>query len=184
MLGSWRARTAAVRGHHSTRRWPPNVADTQGGTTAEGIHLGAMAGTLDIIRRCYTGLEPRDGVLWLNPRLPTELGFIDLQLLYRQQWLSLRITDREVRISVPAYRASPDPHRRDRPAGRSPFRRNARRCPATQRARLGGGELRRPQKGRPPRPAARLERALLIRPRYSSRTCRARCETRPAPCTR
>jgi trehalose/maltose hydrolase-like predicted phosphorylase len=52
-------------------------------------------------------LEARDGVLWLNPRLPTELGFIDLQLLYRQQWLSLRITDREVRITAPACRASP-----------------------------------------------------------------------------
>ena len=84
-----------------------DVADTQGGTTAEGIHLGAMAGTLDIVQRCYTGLEARDGVLWLNPRLPTELGFIDLQLLYRQQWLSLRITDREVRITAPACRASP-----------------------------------------------------------------------------
>ncbi|MBV9169456.1 MAG: glycoside hydrolase family 65 protein, partial [Chloroflexi bacterium] len=38
--------------------------------TAEGIHLGAMAGTLDIVQRCYTGLEARDGILWLNPQLP------------------------------------------------------------------------------------------------------------------
>jgi trehalose/maltose hydrolase-like predicted phosphorylase len=44
-----------------------DVADTQGGTTAEGIHLGAMAATLDIVQRCYTGLEARDGVLWPNP---------------------------------------------------------------------------------------------------------------------
>jgi len=84
-----------------------DVADSQGGTTAEGIHLGAMAGTLDIIQRCYTGLEARDGVLWLNPTLPKELGFIDLDLLYRQQWLSLRFTDREVRITAPACRAGP-----------------------------------------------------------------------------
>ena len=31
------------------------MADTQGGTTKEGIHLGAMAGTIDILQRCYTG---------------------------------------------------------------------------------------------------------------------------------
>jgi trehalose/maltose hydrolase-like predicted phosphorylase len=95
---SWSAFTEALAA---------DVADTQGGTTAEGIHLGAMAGTLDIVQRCYTGLEARDGVLWLNPQLPTELGFIDLDVLYRRQWLSLRITDRQVRISAPACTARP-----------------------------------------------------------------------------
>jgi Glycosyl hydrolase family 65 central catalytic domain len=37
-----------------------DVSDTQGGTTSEGIHLGAMAGTLDLLQRCYTGLEVRE----------------------------------------------------------------------------------------------------------------------------
>lgn len=37
-----------------------DISDTQGGTTREGIHLGAMAGTVDIMQRCYTGLELRD----------------------------------------------------------------------------------------------------------------------------
>ena len=32
-----------------------DIAETQPGTTREGIHLGAMAGTLDILQRCYTG---------------------------------------------------------------------------------------------------------------------------------
>ena len=82
------------------------MADTQGGTTAEGIHLGAMAGTLDIVQRCYTGLEARDGVLWLNPRLPTELGYIEL-ICCTDNSGSLRITDREVRITAPACRAGP-----------------------------------------------------------------------------
>jgi beta-phosphoglucomutase family hydrolase len=84
-----------------------DVADTQGGTTAEGIHLGAMAGTLDIVQRCYTGLEARDGVLWLNPKLPPELRFIELDLLYRGQWLSLHMTDRQLRIRAPACSAAP-----------------------------------------------------------------------------
>ena len=34
-----------------------DVSDTQGGTTAEGIHLGAMAGTLDLLQRDARGLE-------------------------------------------------------------------------------------------------------------------------------
>jgi alpha,alpha-trehalase len=45
-----------------------DVADVQGGTTAEGIHLGAMAGTVDMIQRGYTGLEVRANALRLNPR--------------------------------------------------------------------------------------------------------------------
>jgi len=84
-----------------------DVADTQGGTTAEGIHLGAMAGTLDIVQRCYTGLEARDGVLWLNPQLPPELGSIELDVVYRGFWLSLDVTDRRVRISAAPCSARP-----------------------------------------------------------------------------
>ncbi|MFM9373586.1 glycoside hydrolase family 65 protein [Streptomyces sp. Da 82-17] len=34
-----------------------DVADIQGGTTGEGIHLGAMAGTVDLVERGITGLE-------------------------------------------------------------------------------------------------------------------------------
>src|SRR5690606_37372625 len=34
-----------------------DVSDIQGGTTAEGIHLGAMAGTVDLVQRVSTGIE-------------------------------------------------------------------------------------------------------------------------------
>ena len=47
-----------------------DVEDIQGGTTREGIHVGAMAGTVDLLQRCYTGLSLRENVLWINPRLP------------------------------------------------------------------------------------------------------------------
>jgi trehalose/maltose hydrolase-like predicted phosphorylase len=52
-------------------------------TTSEGIHLGAMAGCIDLLQRCYTGLEIRDDTLRLNPRLPHELEELDLTLHYR-----------------------------------------------------------------------------------------------------
>ena len=56
-----------------------DVADVQGGTTHEGVHLGAMAGTVDLVQRGYAGIATRDGVLWLDPALPDELpslGFL------------------------------------------------------------------------------------------------------------
>jgi trehalose/maltose hydrolase-like predicted phosphorylase len=51
-----------------------DLADIQRGATREGIHLGAMAGTVDLLLRCYTGLETWEGKLWLHPAHPTELG--------------------------------------------------------------------------------------------------------------
>jgi trehalose/maltose hydrolase-like predicted phosphorylase len=69
-----------------------DLEDIQGGTTAEGIHLGAMAGTVDLIQRAYTGLEIRDDVLWLNPVLPDEMPCLNLQLRYRGHWLELNLT--------------------------------------------------------------------------------------------
>jgi len=73
--------------------------DIQGGTTQEGIHLGAMAGTVDLIQRCYSGLEIRDDVLWLNPRLPDELEYLHLRIRYRGHWIALHITHKDIEIS-------------------------------------------------------------------------------------
>ena len=68
-----------------------DVADVQGGTTPEGIHLGAMAGTVDIVQRGYTGLEIRDEVLWLSPRLPDPLQRLQIPIRYQGQWLRLEV---------------------------------------------------------------------------------------------
>jgi trehalose/maltose hydrolase-like predicted phosphorylase len=70
-----------------------DIGDSQGGTTQEGIHLGAMAGTVDLIQRGHSGLEMRDDVLWFNPRLPDELADVKLRLRYRGHWLSVRFED-------------------------------------------------------------------------------------------
>lgn len=77
-----------------------DVEDVQGGTTPEGIHLGAMAGTVDLVQRCYTGLEIREDVLWFNPVLPEELGCMSFQLRYRSHWLSLELTQEKMIITL------------------------------------------------------------------------------------
>lgn len=76
-----------------------DVADIQGGTTSEGIHLGAMAGTVDIVQRCYTGIEMRDDVLWLNPCLPQPLRDIRIRICYRGHWLRMRISHEKLTVA-------------------------------------------------------------------------------------
>ena len=78
-----------------------DLLDTQGGTTAEGVHLGAMAGTVDLVQRAYTGIETRDEVLWLRPSLPEGLTRLRFRVRYRRHWgLEIEITRDRVRISA------------------------------------------------------------------------------------
>ncbi|PUB29831.1 trehalose/maltose hydrolase-like predicted phosphorylase [Promicromonospora sp. AC04] len=85
-----------------------DIADVQGGTTAEGVHLGAMAGAVDLVQRCYTGLDLTAGVLRLEPRLPDELDALELRLRYRDHWgVTVRCTHDHVRISTARARQLP-----------------------------------------------------------------------------
>jgi alpha,alpha-trehalase len=77
-----------------------DLDDTQGGTTAEGIHLGAMAGTVDLLQRCYLGIEARGDVIWFDPLLPAELRSLTLNLRYRQRWMSVTVADGHFTVEV------------------------------------------------------------------------------------
>jgi beta-phosphoglucomutase family hydrolase len=68
-----------------------DVSDVQRGTTAEGVHLGAMAGTVDLVQRVSTGIEVRGDVLRLNPELPKEMERLDMRIRYRGHSLDLRL---------------------------------------------------------------------------------------------
>jgi len=76
-----------------------DVADIQGGTTPEGIHLGAMAGTVDLIQRCYTDIRTRDNVLWFNPMLPEKLKSIRMTLRYRDHSLNIQVSQEKMIVS-------------------------------------------------------------------------------------
>jgi alpha,alpha-trehalase len=77
-----------------------DVSDIQGGTTSEGIHLAAMAGTVDLMQRCFTGLETRSGRLILSPHWPEALGVLAIPIHYRGLHLHLRVSGKGVIISV------------------------------------------------------------------------------------
>ncbi|WP_326613967.1 glycoside hydrolase family 65 protein [Streptomyces scopuliridis] len=79
-----------------------DVTDIQGGTTAEGVHLGAMAGTLDFVQRGLTGLETRDNALWLDPSPLPQLSTFRIGIRYRgHRDVDLRFRAQRVRIAVP-----------------------------------------------------------------------------------
>jgi len=69
-----------------------DVSDLQAGTTAEGIHTGAMAGTVDLMQRAYTGWESRDGTLCFNPCLPPKVEALHLRVRYRGHSLDVTVT--------------------------------------------------------------------------------------------
>jgi trehalose/maltose hydrolase-like predicted phosphorylase len=60
-----------------------DVGDVQGGTTQEGIHMGVMAGTLDLIQRAYLGTVIRDGVLHFDPRPVGNLDGLSFPMQFR-----------------------------------------------------------------------------------------------------
>ena len=76
-----------------------DISDIQGGTTHEGIHLGAMAGTVDILQRCYTGIEFHDDVLFLNPSIPEGLPRLSMRIKYRGNWFDISATAETMTVS-------------------------------------------------------------------------------------
>ena len=86
-----------------------DVDDIQGGTTAEGIHLGAMAGTIDLMQRVATGIEATGDVLRLNPQLPPELARLDMRIRYRGHTLDLQL--RRTSLSIRSRERSAVPIR-------------------------------------------------------------------------
>jgi alpha,alpha-trehalase len=84
-----------------------DVADIQGGTTPEGIHLGAMAGVVDLLQRGYAGIETRSDALWLNPCLPDEVTRLEMVIRYRGHALDLDITQDTIDVHALPSNATP-----------------------------------------------------------------------------
>jgi trehalose/maltose hydrolase-like predicted phosphorylase len=95
-----------------------DIADIQGGTTGEGIHLGAMAGTLDLVQRGLTGLATRHGALCLDPVPMPELAEYSFSAYYqghggvrvsvRPGWLHLAVPDSDPSTQLPIDIELPD----------------------------------------------------------------------------
>ncbi|HKR49168.1 MAG TPA: glycosyl hydrolase family 65 protein [Pseudonocardiaceae bacterium] len=75
-----------------------DVGDVQGGTTKEGIHMGVMSGTLDLVQRSYVGASVRDGVLHFDPTLTDRLDGLTFPMQFRGTSLRVGIAGDELTV--------------------------------------------------------------------------------------
>jgi HAD superfamily hydrolase (TIGR01509 family) len=72
--------------------------DIQGGTTAEGIHAGVMAGTVMIAISTYGGVDVRGDILRVNPDLPENWKKMAFNLRFRGVHFEFELTADQVSI--------------------------------------------------------------------------------------
>jgi trehalose/maltose hydrolase-like predicted phosphorylase len=68
------------------------------GTTAGGLHLGAMGGTWQALAYGFLGLRPRSDRLELDPHLPSRWDALSLRLLFHGRPLCVRADHDAVRL--------------------------------------------------------------------------------------
>jgi trehalose/maltose hydrolase-like predicted phosphorylase len=77
-----------------------DVGDVQGGTTQEGIHMGVMAGTLDLIQRGYLGTDIRDGVLHFDPKPVGNLDGLSFPMRFRGTPLEVKLEGSKLTVAA------------------------------------------------------------------------------------
>ena len=70
--------------------------------TEKGVHLGAMAATLDIVQRIYLGIRPSEDALLVDPAPPRQVGRLDLHLLFRSQSVTVELADGVISLTADA----------------------------------------------------------------------------------
>jgi alpha,alpha-trehalase len=84
-----------------------DVADVQGGTTAEGIHLGAMAGTVDLVLRGLAGIRALGQVLRFDPVLPPQVKQLNFSVHYRGHRVDVAFAEDRLVVSSRPGPAAP-----------------------------------------------------------------------------
>ncbi|ANK60650.1 glycoside hydrolase family 65 protein [Loigolactobacillus backii] len=74
--------------------------DIQGGTTAEGIHLGVMGATLLLETRNYAGVDQLTDQVKVNPHLPSHWQSIAFKQFFRGTQYSFKITHDLINVTA------------------------------------------------------------------------------------
>jgi len=77
-----------------------DYVDIQGGTTAEGIHAGVMAGTILIALSTFAGISFDKDVLAVKPSLPDAWDSLDFGLTFKGVHFHMKITKTEVAVKT------------------------------------------------------------------------------------
>jgi len=75
-----------------------DMGDVQGGTTKEGIHMGVMSGTLDLLQRGFLGATVRDGALHFEPTLTDRLDGLTFAMQFRGTSIRVGISGDELTV--------------------------------------------------------------------------------------
>jgi trehalose/maltose hydrolase-like predicted phosphorylase len=79
-----------------------DILDVQGGTTQEGIHMGAMAGTVDLIQRGYVGAKTKDTSLHFDPKPNEKLEGLSLHIRYRKTPIEVMLKGERLAVAAQA----------------------------------------------------------------------------------
>lgn len=77
-----------------------DLDDTQGGTTREGVHLGAMAGTVDMVRRAFAGLRLDAHELVVDPHLPEGIDSVGFRIHYQGHHIAVQVGPDVIRLDT------------------------------------------------------------------------------------
>jgi len=84
-----------------------DLHDIQGGTTREGVHLGVMASTVDLVQRGYLGLEARADGLAFDPRLPDEIAEVAYSFVFRGHHIDVSCSHAALGLALADSGAAP-----------------------------------------------------------------------------
>ncbi|CAM3112125.1 glycoside hydrolase family 65 protein [Lactiplantibacillus plajomi] len=76
--------------------------DIQGGTTAEGIHLGVMCATLNLTTRNFGGVSPFGNQLRVSPQLPEQWQKLHFKHDFRGVHYDFTVTATQITVSADA----------------------------------------------------------------------------------
>ena len=77
--------------------------------TEKGVHLGAMAATLDILHRIYLGIRPAEDALVIEPNPPPHLGQIAIHVLFRSNSLEVELDAGRLSLAADPANHAPVP---------------------------------------------------------------------------
>lgn len=74
--------------------------DIQGGTTAEGIHLGVMGATLNVVTSFFAGVDYRGNLLEITPNVPKQWQKISFKMIFKGINFEFEISANDISIAV------------------------------------------------------------------------------------
>ncbi|MDP8260375.1 MAG: glycoside hydrolase family 65 protein [Candidatus Gygaella obscura] len=77
-----------------------DICDSQGGTTSEGIHVGVMGGSIDLLIRAFAGVSFSKEKISINPKLIKNIKALDFKVVYRKYQIAFIVNTKKVSIKV------------------------------------------------------------------------------------